>query len=132
MPAINKRCSFRKENDLKALHHDLMHAKVILEEERTLKVSWAEKKLKQANEIYIELLKLKKGRSKFQCPVRNLLHIFGGEMEINSIEVKEETKTIVSILDEGISSLNWYKIDDVMTSMYGKILKYSGKTELLE
>lgn len=117
---------------MKAIHLEQMHAKLRLKEERTLEVSWAEKKLKQANEIYIELLKLKKGRSKYQCQVRNLLHIFGGDMEINYMEVKEETKTIASILDEGISSLNWYKIDDVMTSIYGKILKYCGKEELSE
>ena len=52
------------------------------EEEKLTSILQTKIKLRQMSEIYCELLKIKDGLIRYTCQIRNLLHAFGGEMEL--------------------------------------------------
>lgn len=94
------------------------------EEEKLTSILQTKIKLRQMSEIYCELLKIKDGLSKYTCQVRNLLHAFGGEMEMNCKCVNSEIQSLIILLEEGLTSLNWEKANGLMISLYERIFKY--------
>ena len=93
------------------------------EEEKITSILQTKLKLRQMSEIYCELLKIKEGLNSYTCKVRNLLHAFGGEMEIHCKCVSSEIKSLVSLLEEGLTGTNWEKTNDIMIELYERIFK---------
>ncbi len=82
-------------------------------------------KLKQVNEIFYELTKIKEGLESYTCSVRNLLQVFSGEMELYcSININREVEILSFLLNEGINTTNWIKINKIVLEFYEKILSY--------
>ena len=96
--------------------------------ERELIILKTKFKMKQASEIYCELLKIREGLVKYTCQVRNLLQVFSGEMELHcSVDVNEEVENLKILLDEGITLTNWEKVNEIVLEFYSKIFSYYSK-----
>ena len=88
-------------------------------------------KLKQVNEIFCELSKIKEGLEVYTCSVRNLLQVFSGEMELYcSMDINREVETLSFLLNQGISHTNWNKINKIVLEFYEKILSYYSSISL--
>jgi len=93
------------------------------EEEKLTVILQTKLKLRQMSEIYCELLKIKDGLNSYTCKVRNLLHAFGGEMEMNCKCVNSEISSLVALLEEGLTPNNWEQANDLMITLYERIFK---------
>ncbi len=93
------------------------------EEEKLTAILQTKIKLRQMSEIYCELLKIKEGLIKYTCRVRNLLHAFGGDMELYCKCVNPEIQSLIQLLEEGLSPVNWEKTNDLMVVLYERIFK---------
>ena len=88
-------------------------------------------KLKQVNEIFCELSKIKEGLETYTCSVRNLLQVFSGEMELYcSVDINREIETLSFLLNHGINPTNWIKINKIVLEFYKKILSYYSSISL--
>lgn len=87
-------------------------------------------KMKQASEIYCELLKIREGLVKYTCRARNLLQVFSGEMELYCfVDINKEVENLKFLLDKGISFANWENVNEITLELYSKILSFcSGET----
>ena len=82
-------------------------------------------KLKHVSEIYCELLKIRDGLQRYTCPVRNLLQVLSGEMELYcSTNVNNDLKELSFLLEEGIDYTNWDRVKKIIVGLYSKIISY--------
>lgn len=94
-----------------------------------VKKQWAEdsamlnnkKKLEQISDIFYEFMKLRDGDSQHQCKIRNMLHSFCGEMELQCIDTSSEQRELSILLEEGVNCSNWEVVDKIILSLYKKI-----------
>ena len=93
------------------------------EEEKITSILQTKIKLRRMSEIYCELLKIKDGLVKYTCQVRNLLHAFGGEMEMYCKCVNPEIQSLINLLEEGLNPQNWEKANDLVIVLYERIFK---------
>ncbi|MFW9852067.1 MAG: hypothetical protein ACFFDS_03945 [Candidatus Thorarchaeota archaeon] len=99
--------------------------------EKELTILQTKFKMKQASEIYCELLKIREGLSNYTCPVRNLLQIFLGEMELHcSMDIYDYVENLKILLDEGITLTNWEKVNEIVLQFYSKIFSYCSRESL--
>ncbi|MCK4971707.1 MAG: hypothetical protein KAS52_00155 [Candidatus Heimdallarchaeota archaeon] len=74
--------------------------------------------------LFDELQKIKEGKSKHHCTVRNMLHILMGQFENKGIDTSSEVQEIACILDEEVTELNWIKLDQLILRLYKTVFLY--------
>ena len=74
--------------------------------------------------LFDELQKIKEGKKKHVCIARNMLHILLGQLEIKGINANSEVQEIARILDEGVTELNWIRLDKLILGLYRIVFLY--------
>ena len=82
-------------------------------------------KLRQLNKIISETFKLKFGLVEYNCGVRNLLHVFGGELELHcDIDISNQITRIARLLETTNSEEKWNRIISEYLDLYELVLKF--------
>ncbi len=74
--------------------------------------------------LFDELQEIKEGKKKHVCKIRNLLHTLLGQLEIKGIDTNSEVHEIACILDEGVTELNWIRLDQLILELYRIVFLY--------
>lgn len=82
-------------------------------------------KLRQMNTIISETIKIKLGLVEYTCRVRNLLHVFGGELELYcDIDISNHIARITKLLDATNSEDKWNGLISEYLELYELILRF--------
>jgi hypothetical protein len=77
------------------------------------------------NIIISETMRLKLGLSDYTCKVKNLLHVFGGELELYcDLDISDQLTRITKLLDETNSEEKWNRLHSEYLKLYELILKF--------
>ena len=74
--------------------------------------------------LFDELHKIKESKKQHVCIARNMLHILLGQLEIKGIDTNSEVHEIACILDEGVTELNWIRLDQLILGLYETVFLY--------
>lgn len=84
-----------------------------------------ELKLKQMSNIYCEILKIKHGFTKYSCRLRNMMHIFVGELEIHyNLDISDLANQIIKSVEDGITEETWAIITKHILIIYEEIFMF--------
>ena len=91
----------------------------------SLSILSTEIRLKQMNDIFSEIVRIKSGLTNYTCKLRNLFQILTGEMELYcDVDISSYISLIVNTIENGNIVKNWDIIVKCMLSLYKEIFRY--------
>ena len=80
-----------------------------------------QRRMRQLDNIYHRLFLLREKLCEDEQEIRNELQIFCGEMELSGENVYPEIEKLKSILDQGITKLNWENVNKIIFQLYENV-----------